>query len=111
MRSHVPMTRSALSLASSVRHHLFCCSREILCNIVRHAEATEVLFQIELDDRSLKIVFSDNGKGFDPQAHQTLPGSHNGVNNLRQRMKEAGGTCDIVSAPGQGTTVTLKVSL
>ena len=111
LRSHVPMTRSALSLSSSVRHHLFCCSREILCNIVRHAEATEVLFQIELDDRSLKIVFSDNGKGFDPQAHQTLPGSHNGVNNLRQRMKEAGGTCDIVSAPGQGTTVTLKVSL
>jgi len=64
-----------------------------------------------LDDSSLTIVFSDNGKGFDPQAHQTLPGSHNGVNNLRQRMKEAGGACDIVSAPGQGTTVTLKVSL
>ncbi len=111
LRSHVPMTRSTRSLASSVRHHLFCCSREILCNMVRHAEATEVLFQIELDDRSLKIVFSDNGKGFDPQQLQTLPGSHNGVNNLRQRMMEAGGSCDIISMPGQGTSVTLKVSL
>lgn len=110
LRSHVPMSRSAHSLASSVRHHLFCCSREILCNIVRHAEATEVIFKIDVDDQALKIVFSDNGKGFVPHALQTLPGSHNGVNNLRQRMKEAGGTCEIVSAPGQGTTVTLKVS-
>lgn len=111
LRSHVPMIHSGQPLASSIRHHLFCCSREILCNIVRHAEATEVQFQIDLDDKFLKLIFADNGKGFDPQALHSLPGSHNGVNNLRQRMKEAGGTCDLVSAPGQGTTVTLKVSL
>ena len=111
LRSHVPMTRSVQPLASSVRHHLFCCSRELLCNIVRHSEATEVVFQIGVENESLKIVFSDNGKGFYPHSLQTLPGSHNGVNNLGQRMKEAGGTCDIASAPGHGTTVTLKVSL
>lgn len=110
-RSDVPLIRSSRPMASSLRHHLFCCSREILCNIVRHAEATEVLFQLSLEGDDLQIVYSDNGKGFEMESFKTLPGIHNGIMNLHQRMTEAGGSCKIVSAPSQGTTITLKVRL
>ena len=56
------------------------------------------------------VTVSDDGTGFD--VRKTLDDSrqHLGINNTRYRIREmAGGSLDIVSAPGEGTTVTIKI--
>jgi signal transduction histidine kinase len=55
----------------------------------------------------LEISISDNGSGFDPS------GSSNGYGlaNLRTRLKNLNGRCELDSAPGAGTTVTLRLPL
>jgi len=64
-----------------------------------------------------QINATDNGRGFDVVAAQAeQPASvgrrgGNGLVNMRQRLSVVGGECVVRSAPGQGTTVTLRIPL
>ena len=54
----------------------------------------------------------DDGRGFDPvQAAGASPGEHLGLVSMRERAEFAGGTLDVDSAPGRGTTVCLRIPL
>jgi signal transduction histidine kinase len=59
--------------------------------------------------RTLEILVADDGKGFDPTS--LAEGWRNGMGNMRRRTAAMGATLDLQSAPGKGTTVTLKVDL
>jgi signal transduction histidine kinase len=61
-------------------------------------------------------VVADNGRGFDPAAREagsasSAAGFGNGFGNLRRRLAEIGGRCEVQSQPGQGTTVRFTFSL
>jgi signal transduction histidine kinase len=61
---------------------------------------------LQLNDQALITVIADNGRGFDP-AHTS--GEGNGLTNMRRRLADIGGSLEITSAPGQGTTVRFVV--
>jgi two-component system, NarL family, sensor histidine kinase YdfH len=79
---------------------------EALTNIARHAQAQHAAVSLHPLDRSLNIEVRDDGMGFDPTQIGT---GHYGLIGLRERVRLIGGTLDIESASGQGTT--LKVQL
>jgi signal transduction histidine kinase/ligand-binding sensor domain-containing protein len=85
------------------RRNIFLSVKEILHNIVKHAQANHVDITIQIN-RSLCIDIRDDGVGFD-QA-RIRPYS-NGLQNIKKRMKDIGGIMEIENI--NGTTVKLKV--
>lgn len=108
-RLDVPTTVPSLDMNSKTRHQLCMALKELLHNVLKHACATEVHIRISLLGQTLQLQVTDDGKGFDPSAVPDKSGTHDGLHNLRQRMADIHGTCEIRSAPGMGTSVMLKV--
>ena len=96
-----------LTVDGKVRHEVFMVVKETLNNIIRHAEATEVIFQMMIDENALKIGIIDNGKGFDP----AMNNFGHGLKNCSTRLEKIGGSSDIKSLAGIGTTVCIEISL
>jgi signal transduction histidine kinase len=92
-------------VSGQVRHHLFLAVKEALNNAVRHSNATEISFRIRAVDHHLDISITDNGTGFDLSGQS----AGHGLANLRERLKQINGTCELKSAPGAGTTVALQI--
>ncbi len=89
---------------------IFRAVQELMGNAVRHnqdASKPSLSVQMALDDEFVRIIVSDNGKGFDPASLAASPGL--GLKIIQERLEMLGGDCDIDSAPGQGTRITLKV--
>ncbi|MDB6174308.1 MAG: two component regulator propeller/histidine kinase domain protein [Chthoniobacteraceae bacterium] len=108
LRLDVPMQLPEAALRSEVRHNLFLAAKEALNNALRHAAPTEVRLRLAVEGGQLILHVEDNGRGF-------LPGTEdsdgNGLGNLRRRLAECAGTCEIVSAPGQGTRILFSIPL
>lgn len=102
---HLPV----LKVEPQARNHLFMATRESLNNVLKHAAATEVHLRISFEDGRIAIEIADDGRGFDPATMATT--RRNGLGNLRERMREIGGTCEITSQPGTGTRVLLCAPL
>jgi two-component system sensor histidine kinase UhpB len=88
--------------------------QEALANIGRHAGATAVSVDIEAGEDTLELIVRDDGAGFDPGALARAgngdgPGAGLGLSGMAERARLAGGELDVRSAPGGGTTVTLRV--
>lgn len=81
--------------------------REGVSNALRHSAATSIEVSVSADDRSLLLVIADNGHGFDvANAPWGL-----GLTNMRTRTKRAGGTLDIESDHGGGTSVVARIPI
>ncbi|NIS44790.1 MAG: histidine kinase, partial [Aliifodinibius sp.] len=76
-------------------------------NIVKHACATEVIIQIQLENRRMTIEITDNGRGF---CMEERPQFGNGLTNMKNRVEQLGGKWEINSAPGKGTKVRVVVN-
>ncbi len=88
---------------------LFRLIRELLFNVVKHANVTEAEVTVRQGDTSVHIIVQDRGNGFDPaQAHRTATGGV-GLTSIRQRLEYLGGQLEVASAPGQGSRFTLTV--
>jgi signal transduction histidine kinase len=97
------VTGDARRLATSIENNLLRTGQEAISNGMKHARAKTI--RLELDYRPDKVTLTvrDDGIGFDP-AH--LPaGKHFGLLGLRERTVQAGGTLEVMSAPGRGTEV------
>ena len=107
LRLDVPVELPPTPLSPELRHNLFLATREALNNCVRHAAATEVRLRLGVETGVLTIVVEDDGRGF-----SAAPGDDgDGLGNMRRRLAESGGACEISSAPGRGTTVTFTLPL
>src|SRR4029079_19465309 len=89
-------------------------------NAAKHAEAGQAHLSLEQREGALRIQVRDSGKGFDSgqtaaaaaaAAADYVPSVKFGLFSIRERMRALGGTFDIDSAPGQGTTATLVLPL
>ena len=110
-RLDLPDQVPELELSSQIRHQLCMSLKECLNNVLKHARATEVRIRIGLSGRKLSLTVEDDGAGFDPAALPDRAGTHDGLDNLRQRLAEIHGVCEIVSAPGQGTRVLMQCTI
>lgn len=79
--------------------------QEALANTLKHAQASSVSVALEFGQGYIRLSVQDDGAGFDPSS----PGQGYGLENMRQRARELGGTCEIASAPGRGTCVTITL--
>lgn len=107
-RLHVSETIPEHALDSRIRHGVFRAFKEALNNVVRHSGATEVRLTIEVSNEQLLLCVKDNGCGFD--ASRKEPGA-DGLMGLCQRMQKLGGSSQIASQSGTGTTVELRLPL
>jgi signal transduction histidine kinase/CheY-like chemotaxis protein len=94
---------------------LFQAARELLMNVVKHAESTHARIAMTTTDRTLQVKVSDDGRGFDVAAMDALAvtGTQGrfGLFSIRERMIAMGGRFELVSRPGEGTQATLVVPL
>ena len=81
--------------------------RELLFNVVKHAETLQATITLEQADDQIRITVSDQGKGFDPTAVLADPGIVHGLLNVRQRLDLIGCQMEITSQPGAGTRVVI----
>jgi signal transduction histidine kinase len=74
--------------------------------VARHAQARQVSVVVARHAGHVAAVVEDDGVGFDPEAAKGQPrGKRLGLVGMRERAALAGGTLDIESRPGCGTTV------
>jgi len=110
-RLDVPPAQPALALNSTQRHQLFLAFKEALTNVVKHAQAAEVWIRIAASDGNLSVAVEDNGKGM-PSRNGGLTGDRNGdgTKNMRTRLEQIGGRCEIRPRPGGGTIVSFRLA-
>jgi PAS domain S-box-containing protein len=87
--------------------------QESLTNIGRHAQATNILVGIELQDGEVVFTIEDNGKGFDTQAIWQRENRQRGIGlvTMHERSRMAGGHLEIRSRPEAGTQLTLTIPI
>ncbi len=93
--------------------------QEAVNNIARHSHATEARVTITRETRQVIVFIQDNGRGItkaegeaNPKSKIQNPKSGGfGLTGMAERIRLLGGTRTIESAPGQGTTVTIKIPL
>lgn len=89
---------------------LFRVAQEAMTNIARHANAVQVSIRITRQRGGYCMAISDDGRAFEVQRVLDARGSRRlGLLGMRERLAIVGGTFDIVSIPGQGTTVTAEI--
>ena len=80
--------------------------QEALTNIVKYAQATRVLVNLNQHGALAQIAVRDNGRGFDVAA---IPESSHGLEGIRYRVNSMGGKMAVESIPGEGVIITALV--
>lgn len=102
----------SLPLATTVYRLL----QEALTNIARHAQARTARITLRAQDRQLVLEVRDDGQGFNSQralepGTRSDRGPHLGLVSMRERTAGFGGTLDVRSVPGRGTTIIARLPL
>jgi len=106
-------------VTTEVRHNLFLAFKEALNNVVKHAAASEVQVALKLEANQLTLTVVDNGRDFVVNDPAPMPPPANpdriihgyGLPNMKRRLAEIGGACEVQGVAGQGTTVIFRVPL
>lgn len=101
----IPENIPNVKLSGGTRRHIYLAVKESLHNVVKHAQASEVIIEVKVF-KNMTIMIKDNGKGFDPEKVRLFG---NGLKNIEKRMQQVGGQVDIISQ--NGTTVFLDIPL
>jgi two-component system sensor histidine kinase DegS len=97
-------------LENSLELTLFRVIQELITNVIKHAEATEVTIHLTNHEDSINIMVEDNGKGFDP--HQiTITNAGMGISSIDKRVEHLDGKLTIESEINKGTTVIIDIPL
>jgi signal transduction histidine kinase/ligand-binding sensor domain-containing protein len=117
-RLDLPVRLPPWLLTAEMRHNLFLAFKEALHNILKHADASEVRISLVLDRAAFALTVEDDGRGFEQGtiASEGVAGGDriargNGMRNMRRRLSEFGGQCEIDSLPEKGTRVTFVVAV
>ena len=91
---------------------LYRIAQEGVTNILRHAHCSHVSLIVEKNLHGVSMVIDDDGVGFDPSALGMDDGKrHLGLISMRERAEILGGTLDVYTAPGKGTTIQVQVPI
>jgi signal transduction histidine kinase/ligand-binding sensor domain-containing protein len=85
--------------------------QESLSNIMKHAEASEAQVFVKKSERNLTVLIADDGCGYDLNRVESRDGGEGGFGllGISERVKMLGGTQEIESKVGGGTTVLIKI--
>ena len=79
-------------------------TQEAVTNILRHAEAKNLLVRVQRLPKGLTLLISDDGQGFAPAANPGREGQR-GMAGMSERIDQLGGTLTVTSEPGKGTQI------
>jgi two-component system NarL family sensor kinase len=96
-------------LDPAVENALYRVIQELVQNIVKHAQATEMDLQLIRHAHDLTLLVQDNGVGFDPARLGGEDGI--GLKNIESRVAYLGGSLHLDARPGRGTIVTVTLPL
>lgn len=97
------------NLPTSLARAIFLTTQESMANVARHARASNVTLTLMRSAESVTLIIHDDGRGFDPFDDSRQVG--HGLANMQARSEGLGGTFQIRSAPGDGTTITMRLPL
>jgi signal transduction histidine kinase len=114
-KAHAPrisfrMSGGAAELPNFVAGNLLLVVQEAIHNAIRHGQPTQVEVAADFgNDGALAITVRDDGAGFLPGTEAGPAQGHFGLHGMRERLERLGGTLQIESSPGSGTTITAHV--
>jgi len=115
LRFSAPEAARDLTVGADLRREIYLIFKESINNLVKHSACGAAEVDSRIDAGRLVVRVSDDGVGFDPSevardghGEGRGMGGH-GLHSLRRRAESLGGTYEVESAAGRGTTVTLKV--
>jgi signal transduction histidine kinase len=98
------VTGTVRPLSAAAEAVVLRCAQEAVANVRKHAVAATVALGLDYQPGQVLLRVRDDGTGFDPAR-----GRGHGLTSMRSRVAGTGGTLDVSSAPGIGTTVTVEV--
>jgi len=93
------------NLTNEQRIAIYYITQEALHNVIKHADAEDVLVQLSEEPAHLSLIIQDNGSGFDTDA---VAATRLGLNNIQHRAQSTGADFTIHSEVGEGTTVAVR---
>ena len=100
---------SARDLSRGASLALFRIVQEALANTAKHARATHVTVRGQRTGDVVSLVIADNGVGFDTGWLGINAAGGLGLVMMRERTTQLNGTFEFESAPGRGTTITVRI--
>ena len=92
-----------------MEEELYRIAQEGLNNVVKHAGATQVQIQLKYNEKTVLLEMMDDGRGFAPEAVRQSGGF--GLQGIKERVQQLGGTLKIESAPLKGTRLKIRIPL
>ena len=98
-------------VAPAIQISAFRIAQEALQNVVKHAHATHIHLDLDFASDYLTLRVADDGQGFvaPSQPYHLAQQRHFGLLGMKERAQLHGGTLQIESKPGQGTTVIVRL--
>ena len=92
-------------LPEGKRIHFYRVIQETLTNAIKHSSAENIEVIVVKEERTIRAIIKDNGKGFDPKIKK----EGYGTRSLDERIKILGGQFTIESSPGAGTVIKIII--
>lgn len=113
LKQKVPMeivleVDESISLLPHAEDHLFRIAQEALSNTLRHSKASSMRIRLIRLDNNVHMTLQDSGIGFDLEAKKQ---TSYGLLTMEERVNELGGQLQMISQPGEGTTIHLWVPM
>ncbi|HTR31293.1 MAG TPA: 7TM diverse intracellular signaling domain-containing protein [Puia sp.] len=96
-----------IDLPIDYRQHIYLILKEAINNLVKYALASQAFLEVSFDEQQLNLTVRDNGRGFDP----ATPSTGNGITGMQRRAALMNARLSIRSAPGEGTSIGLRVGV
>jgi len=107
VRSTVKANGASRPVSAPVAAQLYRIAQEAARNAVEHGAAREVLIQLTFGHRDMLLTVQDDGEGFNTKTN----GHGMGLRIMRYRAQCIGGSCEVQTGEGKGTTVRCRVPL
>jgi ligand-binding sensor domain-containing protein/autonomous glycyl radical cofactor GrcA len=108
LHESISVGETEVAISGEKRRQVYLLTKEVLNNIIKHSEAQNTFLAISLYKNRLHISIRDDGRGFVPDVrkHETM-----GIRNIYARAKRLNADLKIDTAPGKGTSISLKLNL
>ncbi|MCZ8513647.1 sensor histidine kinase [Paenibacillus filicis] len=98
-----------VKLPKGIEDHLFRIVQEAMSNALRHSKATKLEVRlVNPSSDAIRLIIRDNGVGFDLDAKKQ---TSYGIVTMRERVNEIGGSMNLITAPGKGTRIDIRVPI
>ncbi|WP_439696961.1 two-component regulator propeller domain-containing protein [Mucilaginibacter sp. AW1-7] len=108
LQESISVGETTIAISGEKRRQVYLLVKEVLNNIIKHSNAQNAFLAISLYKNRLHISIRDDGRGFVPDVrkHETM-----GIRNIYARAKRLNADLKIDTAPGKGTSISLKLNL